>query len=325
MAAIEPELRAIIGDLLEPIVDAGGGDICEEFTYRLPGYVFAEFFNLTPELGLRSARRRAVRERRAGLGARTSGARASQLYDIARRSSTCVGGAPRSGRRPGDGPARGAPRRRPLAKRWCSGRSGSSSSSGWSRRASSSDRWCPPRRAPRAPGRAARRPLAVPAAVEEYLRLLTPYRGFARTATRDVEIRGRLIRKDEPVGARLRVGQPRRDVFPEPERFVLDRPNINQPPRLRDGAPPLRGRPARDADAAGDLEELLARTSSIELAGEADDGLARVGDAFGPGAACPGLTSTRSTRRSSPTPTPRGRGCGANAPSRTARAGTSSR
>ena len=60
MEAIEPEVRAIVGDLLDPLVAAGGGDFCAEFTHRLPGYVFAEFFNLTPELGM--AIREATRE-----------------------------------------------------------------------------------------------------------------------------------------------------------------------------------------------------------------------------------------------------------------------
>src|SRR5690606_6342884 len=39
----------------------------------------------------------------------------------------------------------------------------------------------------------------VPAAVEEYLRLITPYRGMSRTPKKDVVIGGRLIKKDEPI------------------------------------------------------------------------------------------------------------------------------
>ena len=85
MAAIEPALRRIVGDLLDPLVAAGGGDFCAEFTHRLPGYVFAEFFNLTPELGMaiREATREfvnAVQRFEAESVKRTSLA----LYDIAR-------------------------------------------------------------------------------------------------------------------------------------------------------------------------------------------------------------------------------------------------
>jgi cytochrome P450 len=39
----------------------------------------------------------------------------------------------------------------------------------------------------------------LPEAIEELLRLYTPYRGFARTANEDVEINGRSIRKEELV------------------------------------------------------------------------------------------------------------------------------
>jgi cytochrome P450 len=60
IAAFDPKMREIVGGLLEPLVEAGGGDICAEFTHRLPGYVFAQFFNLTPELGMRI--REATRE-----------------------------------------------------------------------------------------------------------------------------------------------------------------------------------------------------------------------------------------------------------------------
>ena len=85
MRASSPGCAAIIGGLLEPLVGAGEVDICEAYTYRLPGYVFAEFFNLSPELGLRI--RDASREFNVAVQdfvdeevKRTS----LQLYDIAR-------------------------------------------------------------------------------------------------------------------------------------------------------------------------------------------------------------------------------------------------
>jgi len=52
MAKIEPTIRRIAAELLEPIIDAGGGDVCEEFTRRFPGYVFAEFFNVPVDMSL---------------------------------------------------------------------------------------------------------------------------------------------------------------------------------------------------------------------------------------------------------------------------------
>ena len=105
MAAIEPALRRIVGDLLDPLVAAGGGDFCAEFTHRLPGYVFAEFFNLTPELGM--AIREATREFVDAVQRfehedvkRTSLA----LYDIAR---TIIDDAPAEPLDPADDPTTG--------------------------------------------------------------------------------------------------------------------------------------------------------------------------------------------------------------------------
>ena len=51
MTAMEPAIRRVVVELLEPLIATGGGDICAEFTHRLPGYVLAEFFNLTSGAG----------------------------------------------------------------------------------------------------------------------------------------------------------------------------------------------------------------------------------------------------------------------------------
>ena len=111
-------------------------------------------------------------------------------------------------------------------------------------------------------------PSLVPAAVQEYLRLLTPYRGFARTPTRDVELGGRTIRKDEPVALVYASANRDESVFPDPHEFVLDRPNIGR--HLAFGAGPHRcaGAPLATLMLEVTLEELLARTSAIELDGE---------------------------------------------------------
>jgi cytochrome P450 len=111
-------------------------------------------------------------------------------------------------------------------------------------------------------------PSLIPAAVEEYLRLLTPYRGFARTPTRDVEIGGRMIRKDEPVALVYASANRDESVFPEPDEFILGRPNIGR--HLAFGAGPHRcaGAPLAVLMLRVTLEELLSRTSAIEVDGE---------------------------------------------------------
>ena len=72
-------------------------------------------------------------------------------------------------------------------------------------------------------------PACIPAVCEELLRLYTPYRGFARTPTRDVEIGGRTICRDEPVALAFSAANRDPEVFEKPDEFLLNRegpPNI---------------------------------------------------------------------------------------------------
>jgi cytochrome P450 len=64
----------------------------------------------------------------------------------------------------------------------------------------------------------------IPAAVEELLRLYTPYRGFARTARCDVRFGDKLVREGDVVAAVFTSGNRDEDVFANPDEFDLDRP-----------------------------------------------------------------------------------------------------
>lgn len=66
----------------------------------------------------------------------------------------------------------------------------------------------------------------VPAAIEEFLRLYTPYRGFARTALRDVTIQGQTIPKDDPIALVYASANRDETVFDAADSFRLDRPNM---------------------------------------------------------------------------------------------------
>ena len=79
-------------------------------------------------------------------------------------------------------------------------------------------------------------PDKIPAAVEELLRLYTPYRGFARTPVEEVTVCGRTIRADEPVALAFTAANRDPAVFRDPDTFRLDRDD--EPPHLAFGRGP---------------------------------------------------------------------------------------
>lgn len=66
----------------------------------------------------------------------------------------------------------------------------------------------------------------LPAAIEEFLRLYTPYRGFARTPLHDVEMGGKTIPGGEPVALLYCSANRDESVFPDGDEFIMNRPNI---------------------------------------------------------------------------------------------------
>lgn len=66
----------------------------------------------------------------------------------------------------------------------------------------------------------------IPAAMEEFLRLYSPYRGFARTVSEPVELHGITIQPNEPVTICYSAANRDPEVFGSPEDFVLHRENI---------------------------------------------------------------------------------------------------
>ncbi|MEV1128704.1 cytochrome P450 [Agromyces sp. NPDC049794] len=111
-------------------------------------------------------------------------------------------------------------------------------------------------------------PELIPAAVEEFVRLYTPYRGFARTVVEPVTLHGRTIEPGEPVTLVYASANRDERVFPDPDAFVLDRPNILQHLGFGRGRHRCVGMSLARLSLRIALEELLARTRSIELAGE---------------------------------------------------------
>jgi cytochrome P450 len=106
-------------------------------------------------------------------------------------------------------------------------------------------------------------PHQIPDALEEFLRLYTPYRGFARTAVRDVEIRGRSIEAAAPIALVYASANRDEDVFAEGCEFRMNRPNIDQHLAFGRGPHHCPGAALGRLELRVALEELLARTRNI--------------------------------------------------------------
>lgn len=110
-------------------------------------------------------------------------------------------------------------------------------------------------------------PSLLPDAVEEILRLGSPSQVLVRTPTRDVEIGGRPISKGQPVAMLFSAGNRDPDVFEEPDRFRLDRPQKRHL-AFGHGIHKCAGAPLARLELKVALEEFLARTALWEVSGE---------------------------------------------------------
>jgi cytochrome P450 len=106
------------------------------------------------------------------------------------------------------------------------------------------------------------------AALEEFLRLYTPYRGFARTTRREVEVAGRKIKPNEAIALVYASANRDETIFPEPDKFVLGRPNISQHIAFGRGPHMCAGTALARQQLRIALEELLKKTRHFELCGE---------------------------------------------------------
>lgn len=108
----------------------------------------------------------------------------------------------------------------------------------------------------------------MPAAVEEFLRLYTPYRGFARTAVKDVTIRGRTIPAGEPIALVYASANRDEDVFDAPDEFRMDRPNMKDSVAFGRGPHMCVGAALARLELQVALEELLACAPGFVMTGE---------------------------------------------------------
>ncbi|HKU38302.1 MAG TPA: cytochrome P450 [Polyangiales bacterium] len=271
LAAMEQPIRRFTCELLEPLLARGSGDICADFSTHLPIRVFAHWMNLLDDDAKKLATvgrafNIAVQSNIDDVVKRTS----LELYEIARELVA------RRRREPLD------PELDPTSALLAARHEGESLPEdlliGCIRQVlvvgiiaptvmigSIAVHLC---RHPELQQQLREQPQLIAAALEEFLRLYTPYRGFARTATCPIERGGRSIHPGEPIALVYASANRDESKFPNADRFELHRPNLSEHVAFGRGPHQCPGAPLGRLQLRIALEELLAQTQRIELAGE---------------------------------------------------------
>jgi len=268
---IAPRLREHAAREIAPLLEGGHGDICVEFASRYPAFVAAEWLNLGPEQVevLASAASEWVDAWRRQ-DAETVTARSEEMYAVARQLVRDRKAAPR--------PVEDDPASSLLAETLDGEPLPEELVVGALRQSLVVGMVAPPillggiavhlARDPELQQQLRADPGLIPAALEEFIRLYTPYRGFARTVSRPVELHGRVIEPETPVTLVYAAANRDAEVFPDPDTFVLDRENIGRHLGFGRGRHRCVGQALARLSLRIALEELLARTASFELDGE---------------------------------------------------------
>ncbi|WP_127104124.1 cytochrome P450 [Pararhodobacter zhoushanensis] len=222
----KPVIAAMVAEHFDPFVAAGGGDICADFSFTLPIALLAEFFRLAPD---EAAEIRIV-------GAEFNMALQRQDFDLLReRSDALYNIAARliEDRKANPQDPDLDPVSNLLAVRVDGAALPDDKILGALRQFLLVGIIAPTTFIGSMAVHLARHsehhaeltanPDLVPVALEELLRLYTPYRGFARTATRDVELGGKLVKEGDPLAVVFTSGNRDEDVFPDPHSYRLDR------------------------------------------------------------------------------------------------------
>jgi cytochrome P450 len=271
MAAIAPAVREHAVRLLQPIIDAGEGDISVDYAQKFPAHVFATFFNLPTELAELIKQISAEYVAAIQIVDTENVVRLSRkLYEIAqtvideRRANPMDPDADLTTALT-QAEYEGAPLPADMVlgcvrQLLVTGMVAPSVFIGNMFVHLSGD--------PALAGLLRAEPARIPRAVEEFLRLYGPYRGMARTARQDVELGGRLIKAGEPIALVYTSANRDERVFPNGEEFEFDRPNLGRHLAFGAGVHTCPGAPLARMMLVTTLEEALARTSSFEVSGE---------------------------------------------------------
>ncbi len=271
IAGFEPVIERICNSLLDNLVAKGGGDICSEFSAPMPILVFAEWMNLPRDqvesLG-EIGRRYNIAVQSADM--EETQASSKQLYDIARALIAERQAHPLDPNKDAVSSLLAARHNgEPLPEDLIVGTIRQVLVVGIIAPTVLFGSICVHLSRDTALQDKLRAELSlIPAAIEEFLRLYTPYRGFARTPSRDVKVRSKTIKKDEPIALVYASANRDEDVFECPAEFRLNRPNIKESLAFGRGPHMCIGASLGRLEMQVALRTLLARTSRFSLAGD---------------------------------------------------------
>lgn len=287
LAAIEPVIEAHVAKLLDTYIAQGGGDFVEGFGSPLPALLFADWFQLSEaqtELLWRTAQ--AFVKAWEAFDVETVSKTSEILYDLARDLIA------ERRARPLD--VEFDPVSSLLAATDAEGQSlPDAMLVGCVRQILVVGLVAPPvflgsvavhlARHPELADELRAKPDTIDAAMEEFLRLYTPYRGFARTTRSGTELGGRRIEPGEPIALAYASANRDEAVFESPDEFRLGRPNVREHLAFGRGPHRCAGMAMARMEFRIALRELLARTSRIELAGAPRmSGMPEVGPVYVP-------------------------------------------
>jgi len=271
MRALEPAVREAAAGLLDPLIEARWVDVCKQYAHKFPAHVFAHFFNLSTETSEHIKRVSgtyvdAIQVLDHDVVKSLSG----ELYAIAQG---ILDDRRAGGFDPDEDLTAGL-----LAARHRGEPLPDDMVLGCVRQLIVTGMVAPSvfignmfvhlSHDPQLQDLLRAEPGRIPAAVEELLRLYSPYRGMARTAREDTVLGGELIRKDDPIALVYTSANRDESVFPDGERFILDRPNIGKHISFGRGTHSCPGAPLARMMMRLTLEEALSRSASWSLSGD---------------------------------------------------------
>jgi len=270
--AFEPTVRKLVTDLLKPMLARGQGEFVQEFTYTLPVRAFCQFMNMSEEDASGLKDHAELYAKSLETGDRETLKRESEaLYTYARKqlalrkeqpldTETDVTSALIAARMDGepipDDVIVGCLRQLLVAGHitltlflatavWYLAKH------------------------PDLQSQLRNNPDLIPDAIEELLRLFPPTQAFARTTTKQVEIKERVLNENDVVALIWMSGNRDEAVFPNPHEFSLER-DRNPHLAFGHGVHKCLGAPLARMEIRVVLEELLARTQHFELLEETE-------------------------------------------------------